>query len=105
MIKACTVLLGFQEKLGLYKYHRGYGKFEYFPNLPLLSSKSKSENELLIYINHLQNIEEDWKSRFCDLQGIADSDNIISPFKYAIELTAWTAVWTTHEFRSEVIIY
>ena len=60
MIEACTVLLGFQEKLGLYKYHRGHGKFEYFANLLLHDRQAQStvsENDMLIYVNHLENVE------------------------------------------------
>ena len=70
MIKAQTALLGFQGKLGLYKYFLGHCKFEYFLNLALLDRQGQnaiSVNDLLIYMSHLENLE-DWKSRFCDLQ-------------------------------------
>ena len=46
-----------------------------------------SENHLLIYINHLENIQEAWRSRFCDLHGMDAPDYVISPFECAIELT------------------
>ena len=60
-IQACTVLLGYQAKFGLYKYSLGHDKFECFPNLALLDRQAQntvSENDLLIYINHLENLED-----------------------------------------------
>ena len=42
------------------------------------------ENDMLIYINHLENLEKAWKSRFCDLQGMVVPDCIISPFECAL---------------------
>ena len=44
-----------------------------------------SENDLLIYINHIQNIE-DWKYCFCDLQQMVVTDYVITPFECAIGL-------------------
>ena len=90
MIQVGTVLLGFHGKLGLYKYSRGHVKFQYFPNLALLHRPAQdtvSENDLFTYIDHVENFEKDWKSRFCDLQGMVVPDYVISPFEYAIELT------------------
>ena len=46
-----------------------------------------SENDLLIYINHLDNLEEDWESIFYNLQGMVVSDYVISPFECTIGLT------------------
>ena len=79
-----TVLLEFQGKLGLYKYSFGHGKFAYFPNLALLDRQAQnkvSKNDLLIYINHHENLVEDRKSSFCVLQGMVVPDYIISPFE------------------------
>ena len=61
-----------------------------FSHLALLDGQAQntvSENHLLIYINHLQHLEEDGKSRFCDLQGMVVPDYEISSFECAIELT------------------
>ena len=40
-IQSCAVLLGFQGKLGLYKYSLRLGKFEYFPYLALLDRQAR----------------------------------------------------------------
>ena len=41
---------------------------------------------MLIYINHLEDLE-DCECCFCDLQGIIVPDYVISPFECEIELT------------------
>ena len=50
------------------------------------SFKYGDEIDLLIYINHIENSEEDWKCRFCDLQGMVVPEYEISQFECAIEL-------------------
>ena len=89
MIQARTILLGLWGKFGLHKYSQGHGKFEYSYKSALLDRQAQntaSEIDLLIYINHLENLE-DRKSRFCDLQGMVFPDYVISPFENATELT------------------
>ena len=54
-----TALLGFLGKLGMYYYSLGHGKFQYFSNLALLDRQAQnavSENDLLTYISHLENV-------------------------------------------------
>lgn len=82
IIQARTILLGFQVKLNLFKSFLLRKNFEYFSNLRQLEIK---EEDLEIYANHLQNLSDDFKLRFADLESIDIPEWVIAPFSAQIE--------------------
>ncbi|XP_064116945.1 zinc finger BED domain-containing protein 5-like [Macrobrachium nipponense] len=82
IIQARTILLGFQIKLGLFKSSLARRNFQYCPNLQELETggETLSDDDLTIYMTHLEKLYEDFNSRFEDLEKIEIPDWIVAPF-------------------------
>ncbi|XP_066938665.1 zinc finger BED domain-containing protein 5-like [Macrobrachium rosenbergii] len=82
IIQARTILLGFQIKLGLFKSSLARRDFQYYPNLQELEKgdETLSDDNLTIYMTHLEKLYEDFNNRFGDLEKIEIPDWIVAPF-------------------------
>ena len=58
--------------------------FSFFSNLQQIQSESISDGDLEIYMTHLENIIEDFKVRFEDLEKIIVPEWIVMPFDVEI---------------------
>ena len=88
IIQARTILIGFQTKIGIFKYTLARRDFSYFSSLRQLEDEEKekiSDCELEIYINHLGKLQEDFKVRFKDLDEMNVPDWIVTPFDLKME--------------------
>jgi len=83
IIQARTILLGFQGKLSLFRVALSRKDFQYFSNLQQIS-ESISDGELESYITHLENLIEDFKVRFDDLEKMKVPEWILTPFDVEI---------------------
>ncbi|XP_068200436.1 zinc finger BED domain-containing protein 5-like [Palaemon carinicauda] len=83
IIQVRTLVLGFQIKLGLFKSSLARRDFQYSPNLQQLANegdKILSDDDLEIYMAHLEKLYEDFNERFEDLEKIQIPDWIVAPF-------------------------
>ncbi|XP_014481742.1 PREDICTED: SCAN domain-containing protein 3-like [Dinoponera quadriceps] len=77
LIKTKNIVPAFVAKLLLYRRNIGRHKFNNFPNL---SAVSFSNDDLLIYCQHLKNLHDDFKERFQDILNMDIPDWVLDPF-------------------------
>ena len=82
IVQSRTILLGFQEKLVLWKSSLGRRNFNLFPNMSSLEQAGDtfSDEDLHTYISHIDKLREDFKKRFKDLEDLEVPEWIMSPF-------------------------
>ena len=70
-------------KLELYKRNFGRGEFYQFPNL---ASVEQTEEDILIYCDHLEALNGDFNGRFQDIINMKIHDWVLDPFSNSEEL-------------------
>ena len=88
LIQARTVLMGFQIKLELFRNSLQRRDFKYFSNLMLHSLHSRqniSDDDLKIFTNHLQKLQDDFIIRFEDIRNMRIPAWILTPFEVKFE--------------------
>ena len=81
LIKAKSVVMGFINKLTLFKQNMGRRELCHFPKLQEMLEKNELKDEnVRIYCSHLGCMTEEMTTRFKDLSNLVISDWIINPF-------------------------
>ena len=81
LIKAKSVVMGFINKLTLFKQNIGRRELYHFPKLQEMLEKNELKDEnVRIYCSHLGCVTEETTTRFKDLSNLVIPDWIINPF-------------------------
>ena len=81
LIKAKSVVMGFINKLTLFKQNMGRRELCHFPKLQKMLEKNELKDEnVRIYCSHLGCMTEEMTTRFKDLSNLVIPDWIINPF-------------------------
>lgn len=85
LIKTKNVIAAFVGKLLLYKNNIGRREFRNFPNL---SAVSLNSDDLLVYCQHLENLNSDFAERFQDILKLKIPDWVLDPFSNQEDFSA-----------------
>lgn len=77
LIKAKGTISSFVSKLNLYRQNLGRRQFHQFQNL---SSVETNDEDILVYCQHLEALQEDFRNRFQDILGLIIPDWVLEPF-------------------------
>ncbi|XP_072378020.1 SCAN domain-containing protein 3-like [Diabrotica undecimpunctata] len=77
LIKATGTISSFVSKLNLYRQNLGRRQFHQFQNL---SSVETNDEDILVYCQHLEALQEDFRNRFQDILGLIIPDWVLEPF-------------------------
>ena len=96
LIKTKSVISAFISKLQLHKRNFGRGEFYQFPNL---ASVEKTEEDILIYYEHLETLNVDFQTRFQDIINMKIPDWVLDPFSNSEQLQSGLPL----QFQEELI--
>ncbi|XP_072392094.1 protein FAM200A-like [Diabrotica undecimpunctata] len=77
LIKAKGTISSFVSKLNLYGQNLSRRQFHPFQNL---SSVETNDEDILVYCQHLEALQEDFRNRFQDILGLIIPDWVLEPF-------------------------
>ncbi|KFD50507.1 hypothetical protein M513_08575 [Trichuris suis] len=79
LMNSKAAVVSFLKKLEVYWHNIGRHEFLQFPNLKTIAEEV-NDDDLLVYVNHLKQIQKDMEERFRDLVNLNIPDWIVDPF-------------------------